>query len=560
MNLPARRLLLIVVLLTAAFNLIPLAGEFWQDTYDGETHLFFADHYRRGWWDAWEEKWMQGFWVYSYPPLVHQLIALTGKVAGLETGYRLVQFATVLAYPVALWHLAGELFGAETADHAAVLSALPAGIYLALYSFGQLPTVAGIVLTLFALSMLARYLRTGGGWVLAAWAALVGAAFSAHHFTAIFALTPGALVIGLHAALRRGVRGADVWRRLALAGAAAAGAALLAIIPFWWWWLTQRGAVAEIAHPTRLPFFGMPEIRDLFFLRVYGVSLVVLPFALLWFVRGRARWPLAALMAGWFVIGLGGNTGVPRLLLGGLWTYLVYDRFSLLAAAFTPLAAADWMGQARDRIQRIAVPALLIPAVMITAGAAMATRNSGLLPPLQPWERTEMQRFLDAENHADWYYLTLGLGDNEFQHLSRRTSARTIDGYYTTARTRRELRESGIGSFDAAIYFAGGRDAVRSVLEQPAAWNVKWALVRDARFDPLLQEAGWRKAYPLGSDAAWRPGDPVHSAVAVWYFPGAVPVISRDAPPVPRALPILWGIVPLALLAIGVGLLVRPAA
>ena len=167
-----------------------------------------------------------------------------------------------------------------------------------------------------------------------------------------------------------------------------------------------------------------------------------------------------------------------------------------------------------------------------------------------------MRRFLEAENHADWYYLTLGLGDNEFQHLSRITSARTIDGYYTTARIRRELRESGISSFDAAMYFPGGRAAVRSVLDRPAAWSVKWALVRDARFDPLLAEAGWRKAYPLGSDASWRPGDPVHSAVAVWYFPGAVPAISQSAPYVPPALPVLWGLLPLAFLAAGVVLLI----
>jgi hypothetical protein len=194
--------------------------------------------------------------------------------------------------------------------------------------------------------------------------------------------------------------------------------------------------------------------------------------------------------------------------------------------------------------------------VLISAGAAMAVRNSGLLPPLQPWERSEMRRFLEAENHADWYYLTLGLGDNEFQHLSRITSARTIDGYYTTARIRRELRESGISSLDAAMYFPGGRAAVRSVLDRPAAWSVKWALVRDARFDPLLAEAGWRKAYPLGSDASWRPGDPVHSAVAVWYYPGAVPAISQSAPYVPPALPVLWGLVPLAFLAAGVVLLI----
>jgi len=550
-----RRVLLLVLLLTAALNVVPMADESWLQSYDGETHLFFADHYLRGWWDAWEEKWMQGFWVYSYPPLVHQLIALGGKALNLETGYRAVQMLAVVAYPLGSWALSRELLGPEAADHTVLLSVAPAGMYLALYSFGQLPTIVGLVLMLFALTMLVRYLRHGRPVQLLAWTALAGAAFGAHHFTAIFGLVPAAVAMTVHAALasrERPLR--PLLTRGVVAGLLMAAVAVLAIIPFWWWTLTQRGVVAEIPHPTRLAFLQIPEFRDLFFLRTYGVSLVFLPFAVLWFLRGRSRWPLAALMTTWIVLGLGGNTSVPRQLLGGLWTYLVYDRFALMAAMLAPVAAGEWLAAAGTRVRRIAIIGLLVPAVLISAGAAVYTRTKELLPPLQAWERVEMRRFLETENHAAWYYLTLGLGDNEFQHLSRITSARTIDGYYTTARTRRELRESRAGSFDATFYFVGGRAALQPVLEQPDAWNLKWALVRDARYDPLLEEAGWRKAYPLGSDAAWKPGDPVHSTVMIWYVPRAVPVIAEREPAVPPLLPWLWGLAPLGLLAVGVGL------
>jgi hypothetical protein len=552
------RLLLLILLLTIAFNVVPSADEFWLQTYDGETHLFFADHYRRGWWDAWEEKWMQGFWVYGYPPLVHQLIALIGRLSSVEVGYRVVQLSALAAYPLGAWLLAREILGADAADHAALLTIAPAGLYLALYSFGQLPTIVGFALMLFALTLLARYVRDGLRSQLLGWACLAGAVFGAHHFTAIFGLLPAAAGVALHRVLgRREPSARALLARLAAAGVAMVAAGLAAILPFWWWSLTQRGAVAEIAHPTRLPFLQIPEFRDLFFLRTYGASALLLPLAVLWFLRGRSRWPLAALMIAWIVLGFGGNTPVPRLMLGSLWTYLVYDRFALLAALFAPLAAGDWLAAARSRVRWAVLTAVLVPAVVVSAGAAVYTRTEALLPALQPWERMEMQRFLDAENHAAWYYLTLGLGDNEFQHLSRLVAARTIDGYYSTARTRRELRDSGIGSFDATLHFSGGSAVLRSVLERPEAWSLKWALVRDARYDPLLEETGWRRAYPLGSDQTWRPGDPMHSTVMIWYVPAQVPVIAEAAPDVPAVLPWLWGLVPLTLLAAGLVLFVR---
>ena len=62
--------------LSALFNLpfVLLQAERGADhTY---SHVFLADHYRRAWFSLWETRWYLGFSMASYPPLVHQLIAL----------------------------------------------------------------------------------------------------------------------------------------------------------------------------------------------------------------------------------------------------------------------------------------------------------------------------------------------------------------------------------------------------------------------------------------------------------------------------------------------------
>ena len=53
-----------------------VAAGFYRFSWDASTHMFFADHYRRSWFALWEPRWFGGFSVSSYPPLVHQLLAL----------------------------------------------------------------------------------------------------------------------------------------------------------------------------------------------------------------------------------------------------------------------------------------------------------------------------------------------------------------------------------------------------------------------------------------------------------------------------------------------------
>ena len=85
------RPLVYAVALAGALNIFLLASPFFDTTYDAESHLFFADHYLRDWFDPWEERWFGGFSVFSYPPLIHQFTAALGKFLGLEVGYRVAQ-------------------------------------------------------------------------------------------------------------------------------------------------------------------------------------------------------------------------------------------------------------------------------------------------------------------------------------------------------------------------------------------------------------------------------------------------------------------------------------
>src|SRR5476649_2251566 len=46
-------------------------------SYDANFHIFFASHYAHHWFNPWNPKWFAGFSQTTYPPLSHQLIALS---------------------------------------------------------------------------------------------------------------------------------------------------------------------------------------------------------------------------------------------------------------------------------------------------------------------------------------------------------------------------------------------------------------------------------------------------------------------------------------------------
>src|SRR5689334_15572694 len=131
-------------------------------SYDAYVHMFFADHYRMDWWSLWDTRWYTGFFVTSYPPLVHQLIALLSYIVGLDKAFAVILWTTVTLLPLAIYGFARIFVGKTSAGYASLGAAFLPSVYLTAHIFGQLPFLLGTVLALFGAASLANYLRGGG--------------------------------------------------------------------------------------------------------------------------------------------------------------------------------------------------------------------------------------------------------------------------------------------------------------------------------------------------------------------------------------------------------------
>ena len=195
--------------LSLLFNIPFVVLRLHRNAYDTYSHLFFADHYRHNWWSLWEPRWYLGFSTASYPPLIHQLIALLSwpiefviaafapapevypgafRLLGEEAAYVMVQLAVLALFPLAVRAFARVFAPERSASWAALLAiALPA-LNLAAWSFGQLPTLAATTVMLFALANGAHYLPTGERRALVQAVSLAALAAATHH--AVFLFVP----------------------------------------------------------------------------------------------------------------------------------------------------------------------------------------------------------------------------------------------------------------------------------------------------------------------------------------------------------------------------------
>ncbi len=327
--LPSDRRLRWAVALALAFHWPLVAAARYRRSFDAYVHLFFADHYRRGWWSLWEPRWYTGFSVTSYPPLVHQAIALLSFPLGLEVAGAVLLLALLVALPAGVYAFARIFVGRRAAGYAALAAPLLPGLSLTAHTFGQIPTLAGLLAALAGLAALDAYLRRGRGRDGFRAVALTAVVAAAHHGTLLF-LPWGMAAVALHGLLLRRVPLRRGVLRLAAFGLGAALAVLLVVWPFWRWGLGQT-IQTPIDHPSRHSFLRDPSAMGLFFWPVYGPLVLLLPWAL-GLARRRRRLAPALLLAFLFVLGLGGTTPLPRRLYGRGWAWLTYDRFALWAA------------------------------------------------------------------------------------------------------------------------------------------------------------------------------------------------------------------------------------
>jgi len=506
-------------------------------SYDANFHMFFASHYAQHWFDPWNEKWFAGFSQTTYPPLVHQWIALLSRVVGLVQGFMIVQLIAVLLVPIATYRFAKLWVDERAASYAALFSVFAGSMAFLVYSAGQLPTTLSFPLYLLALPYFYNWSLSADWRALFKGVAMTLAAASAHHVTLIFgSVIFAAPVLWLALRDKVEVEGSRV-AVLARAGIFAALAGIgvgIVLLPYWIAIIQHPIEQIPIPHASRSNFIMAATTFMNYFIVPYGMLILALPLVV---IKGAAVPRLRPLlMAFWvtFLIGLGGTTPFPRWIFGRAFEILTFERFTLwatlLALPIVGLAAAELI----DRFSWKAASGFAV-ACAATMALVLGWITWSPFRPVAGINIAPVAEFLNRDGHDQYRYLTLGFG-NVIPKLSIYANAGSVDGEYNSARLLPEMTRYGSAQFTSAKFFGtAGMESLRAILQHANHYGLKFIFVYDPYYEPLLVFSGWRQieTYNSGQITAWSKDD----------VPPARKIES-DAVPAPWQ-GLLWGILPI---------------
>ncbi len=537
----------LILLVAVAVHLPLMLMQLPLKSYDTNFHIFFASHYVHHWFDPWNPKWFAGFSQTTYPPLPQQWIAVLSWVLGLNWAYMAVQLAAILLLAVGTYRFSRLWVGSRAASFAALASVLVGAESFLVYSAGQLGTTSAAPIYLNALPYFYEWLRYGRGRSFLKAVVLFAAAAAAHHATLIFGAVLFALpVVALAWLDREGdEKPSGVITRTVAITVVTAVVIAIVLLPFWIALIKYPVTQTPIPHPSRANYILSSQWGMNYFIVPWGALILALPF-IVW--RGSVVARLRPLLLGFwvaFILGLGGTTPAGELVLGRAFEVLTMERFSywatLLALPILGLIASELVSRFRARA---AVPLALLAAFSCGLAASWSTWKPA---DAANFEVAPVAQWLNRDGHDRFRYFTLGFG-NKLSRLAVETDAASVDGESNSARMLPELTKYGGGALTDAKYFGlGGLESLRAMLDHADRYGLKWVIVRDPYYDPLLHFAGWRQVDSLEDNT-----------ITIWSKEGAPPAVAMNASLKPaRWQGLLWGTLPFAsgLLAILVVLL-----
>ncbi len=519
-------------------------------SYDTNFHILFASHYAQHWFDPWNSKWYAGFSQTTYPPLPQQWVALVSRLVGLDMAYMAVQLAAILLLVLGVYRFALLWVNPRAASFAALASVFLGSESFLVYSAGQLGTTSAAPIYLNALPFLFEWLRRGRWVALVKASALFIAAAAAHHATLLFgsiffAVPVLALVLIDHEEEERVQFPAFVARTSAIVLIVAAAIAVM-LLPFWIALIHYPVTQTPIPHASRANYILSPQWGLNYFVVPYGALILAIPFI---FIRGSLAPRLRPLLFGFwiaFLIGLGGTTPVGHLVLGRAFEVLTMERFSywatLLALPFVGLLATELIDRYRS-------PAAIALATLSIFSCALAVAWATYRPADgEDFKVDSVAAWLNRDGHDQYRYVTLGFG-NKIARLAMMTEAGSVDGEWNSARMLPELTRYGGAALTNSKYFGKpGLDALRAMLIHADHYGLKWVIVRDRYYDPLLAFAGWRPVDNLEDQT-----------ITVWSKDGVPPATPVNAPQIPPHWQgILWGTLPFGSSIVAILVLLLP--
>ena len=501
-----------IILLAIAIHGPLLLMQLPANSYDANTHMFFASHYASHWFSPWNEKWYGGFSQTTYPPLTHQWIALFSHIIGITMGYMLVQGIAIVLLVIGVYRYARIWVNEVQASYAAIGAVFLGSLGLLVYQSGQLPTTSAAALTLNALPYFYAWNRRGAVSSLIKGLALALAAAAAHHVTLLFGAVLFAIPVFVLSVMDRNLDGEErnaaavIIRGLIFAILMAVGVAIV-LAPYLIQLIHNPINQMAIPHGSRDNYILKPMSGLNFWVFPMGALILALPFVI---IRGASVARLRPLLLGWWVtalLGLGGTTPVGRALLGRAFEVLTFERFTFWSTLMMLPIVGMLAQELIDRYSRRAVIALWIAAVATSASAISWMYFHPITS--SPFKVDQVISFMNREGHAKFRYLTLGFG-NQFALVSRQVGASSVDGDYNSARVLPELTQYGSGQLYNSKYFgASGMEALRAVLKHANQYGLKYIFVRDRYYEPLLAFAGWRQveSYDNGNVTLWSKED-----------------------------------------------------
>jgi len=516
-------------------------------SYDTNFHIFFASHYVHHWFDPWNPKWFAGFSQTTYPPLPQQWTALLSWVLGLNMAYMAVQLIGILLLVVGVYRFSELWVSPRAASYAALAAIFVGSESFLVYSAGQLSTTVAAPIYLNALPFLFQWLRYGKWRSFLKAVILLVTAAAAHHVTLLFGsvlfVFPIVALVLIDnrddADTERTSVAALIVRLISIALVVGATIALV-LLPFWIGLIRYPVTQTPIPHASRANFLLSPESGLNYFVVPYGALILALPFIVL---RGSNVTRLRPLLFGFwaaFLIGLGGTTPVGHILLGRAFEVLTFERFSYWAT----LLALPILGSViATVIDRFRLKALVPIAVLAAATCALAVSWSAFRPAdASNFNVDSIALWLNRDGHDQYRYITLGFG-NKLSRLAIETDANSVDGESNSSRMLPELTQFGGAALTSSKYFAKpGLDSLRAMLNHADRYGLKFVIVRDPYYDPLLYFAGWRQVDALDD-----------KTVTIWSKDGVPPAVPMNSAEMPTRLQgLLWGTLPVgfSLLAI----------
>ncbi|CAM1365556.1 conserved membrane protein of unknown function [Tenacibaculum soleae] len=532
-----------------------------ETTYDALIHLFFADHYANSWFEPWNYKWYTGFTVMSYPPLVHQSIALLSFLGGLKFGLFTVAIIAIILFITGVYRFSLLITShKQSAGCAAILAVFSSSFIETLHIFGQLPSIIGISVLMHALPEIYLWLKTGKYWYLATSLSLISVTVTSHHVTPIFGMIFFIFpLIGLVImdASKEEVKTmeavnfkvflkyfAKLFKRMITFGGLSLVIIIGCLLPYWI--NSKKNPITQvpIPHGSRDNFLETTSSGLVFFAIPWGILLILLPyFFYRYYSKRYLFFGLSFTIC--FILGTGGTTPIPRMVLGEMaFNILTLDRFTLWASIMALPLLGEFTfrfvnGDLKTMIQAKfgAVYHRIIGGILASLFVLMTifTMSLGYFRPSQPQKikMLPIVNFLNQDDHDQWRFLTLGFGD-QMAWLSTLTNGLSVDGNYHSARRLPELTTRPIERLENSKFKGvAGIGSLQQFLTTPAKYNLKYIFSNDKFYDPILYFCGWQRLRQL------------ENGVMVWERLN-IPPLSSILPKedVSKWQKILWGLMP----------------